>query len=210
MPRGAVIESLLCEIIGISQFELKEWRKDNRNAQIYAKVIEVIGKHLVVIDKSGITMQDVWEHTSLANEYDFDKPISYVLIDHFHLFPNVEDVKSAADTANLIQDYVKEFNLTCMVLAQFNEESQRLSKNGKWTEPAVGNIKGSNALKAIAGTIVLAWRVYYSRLDLSEMEREEQKYITMLKVGKHRRGVKHGIYFSLEYDPKTTRMAIKQ
>ncbi len=209
MPRGAVIESLLCEIIGVNQFELKLWRKDARNAMIYSTVMEVIGNHLIVIDKSGITMKDVWEHTALANEYDIDKPVAYVLIDHFHLFPGVEDNKVAADTANVIQDYVKEFNVTCLVCAQFNESSQGMSKTGKFIEPSVTNIKGSNALKAIAGTILLAWRVYYSRLDLPEIEREAQKFVTMIKVGKHRRGVKHGIYFSLHYDPKTTRMTCK-
>ena len=209
MPRGAVIESLLCEIIGINQFELKKWRKDERNVDIYTKVMEIIGSHLIVIDKSGINMKDVWKHTELANEYDFNSPVNYAVIDHFHLFPGVEENPIAAREANLIQDYVKHFNLTCIVLAQFKEASQGLTKSGKFIEPSVTSIKGSNALKAIAGTILLAWRVYYSRLDLPEIEREEQKFITKIKVGKHRRGVKNGIYFSLEYDPKTTRMAVK-
>lgn len=207
MPRGAVIESLACEIIGINQFKLKEWRNDStKNLEIYNKIIEVIGSHLRVVDEGVSCMEDVWKHTDIAKEYTFDRGVDYVVIDHFHLFKGVDDNQIAAQQANIMQDYVKHFNLTLLVLAQFNESSQQRTSSGKWQEPTPRSIKGSNELKSIAASIILCWRVYYSRLDLSDLERDEQKYDTIIKLAKHRRGVKKGIYFRLKYDPETTRM----
>ena len=205
MSRGQVIEFLLQEIIGVNAYELKEWRNDSeKNLQMYNKLIEMIGQHLIVIDRGIKTMDDVVKHTKLANEFDFDKPASFVVLDHFHLLDGVDDVATASTQANMMLDYAKEFNLTMLTLCQFNESSQRYG-NGKWHEPTMTDIKGSNALKAIAHVIILVWRMYY-RYDLSDMERDQYKRVTMVKAAKSRRGLKKGMYFALEYDAKTTHM----
>ena len=206
MPRGQLIEAVACEILGMHQYKLKEWRKTDKGLEIYSKLIEVIGDHLQVIDKSGMTMKDVWEFTELANEHIFSAPVKFVAFDHFHLIPGVAENSIAADNANLMKDYVKVFNCVLLMLVQFNEDSQR-SATGKWREPSMTSIRGCNDLKAIADTIVLLWREYF-RYDLSEIEREERKYITMAKIGKHRRGIRYNMYFKLVYDPETTRMSV--
>jgi hypothetical protein len=188
------------------QYKLKEWRKTDKGLEIYSKIMEVIGDHLIVVDKSGMTMKDVWELTELANEHTFSKPVRFVAFDHFHLIPGIEENSIAAENSNLMKDFVKTFGCVLLMLVQFNEDSQR-STTGKWREPSMTSIKGSNALKAISDTIILLWSEYF-RYDLSEIEREERKYITMAKIGKHRRGIRYNMYFKLEYDPETTRMKV--
>lgn len=206
MPRGQLIEAIACEILGMHQYKLKEWRKTDKGLEIYQKLMEVIGNHLLVVDKSGMNMRDVWELTELANEQSFSSPVKFVAFDHFHLIPGVGENTVAAENANLMKDYVKTFGCVLLMLVQFNENSQR-SSTGKFVEPSMTSIRGCNDLKAIADTIILLWREYY-RTDLSEIEREERKYITMAKIGKHRRGIRYQMYFKLLYDADTTRMSV--
>lgn len=206
MPRGQFIELLACELLGMNQYKLNELRKTERGIEIYQKLMNSLGEYLQVIDISGLTMKDVWEYTEIANTYKFKKPVSFVAFDHFHLMPGVEDTAVCAENANMMKEYVKHFKLTLLMLVQFNEESQR-SKTGKFIEPSMTSIKGSNALKAIADTIMLVWREYY-RTDLSQIEREEKKYISIIKLAKHRRGLRGEMYFQLRYDPDTTHMSI--
>lgn len=206
-PKEQWMIGLICEIIGINQYHLVDLLKTKEGKDIYTKVAEKLKKYVYVVDKSGFAMKDVWEFTSLANNDVFDKPVDFVIYDHFHLIPGVDgDMGVLSDNANMMKDYVKEFNLTLLMLAQFNEESQKSMKFGKWREPTFSDIKGGNALKAITDTAVLIWRPYYSRLDLSDTEREDQKYITKVKIAKNRRGIKHGIYYDLTFDPRTTHM----
>lgn len=205
MSRGSVIETIVCEILGINPYDLKEWRKDNeKNLEIYKALLDKIQGHLIVIDSGIHSVQDIIQHIKLANEFDFDKPCSFCLIDHFHLLNDVDDTAVCTEQANLLGESAKELNLTYLVLAQFSEYSQKFN-GGKRPPLAVTNIKGGNALKAIAHIIILVEREYF-RGDLSDIEREELKYISLVRIGKSRRGIRGATEFALEYNPQTTHM----
>ena len=86
-----------------------------------------------------------------------------------------------------------------------NENSQRLNGTGKWHEPSLVDIKGFGSIKQISSIVLLVWRPYF-RNDLSDIERDFVKNITMIKIGKARRCIRNGMYFALEYDGTTTHM----
>jgi DNA primase len=206
MSRGVVLESIAMEILGVNSYNLEQMIKNDDGLALYEKVKGIVQKHVRIVDESNMDMKKVWEYIDLMNTYEFDEPVRFVMFDHFHLLPDVEDNTIASLNANMIGEIVKHFNLNFLVLGQFNESSQGNIRIGKYKEPSMTDVKGANALKAIAHTIILIWRLYYSQLELSPIDRELVKYITRVKVAKHRRGVRGGIMFDLEYNPDTTKM----
>lgn len=206
MSKGSVIEAIIMEVMEVNTFKLEELIRTDAGIELYQKVKSLVDKHLRIIDRSGIDVKEAMEYIELLNTEVFETPVNFVMFDHFHLIPDVEDNSVASDNANLLGTLVKQYKCNVLVLAQFNEASQGNIKAGKYKEPTMSDIKGANALKAIAHTILLVWRLYFSHMECSEIQRDEMKFITRLKIAKHRRGTRGGIYYDLEYNPHTTKM----
>lgn len=207
MSKGMVLQGIIMEILEVNSFELEKLIKTDAGIEIYSKVKSIVDKHLRIVDDPNVTVEEMKEYIELCNSDIFDKPVDSFVIDHFHLLSGAEDNAIAVTLANKIGCIIKECNAGCFCAAQFNESSQSNIKLGKFTECTLGDVKGSNALKAIAHTILLVWRMLYCHPQKSQIEKQEFQYITRIKIGKHRRGLRGSqMYFDLHYDPSTTKM----
>lgn len=206
MSKGSVIEAIIMEVMEVNTFRLEELIKTNAGIEMYQKVKSLVDKHLRIIDKAGIDMKEAGDYIELLNNEVFDSPVNMFMFDHLHLIPDIEDNAVASMNANYIGELVKKYHCNALVLCQFNEASQGNIKIGKYKEPTMSDIRGANAVKAIAHTIILVWRLYFSHMECSEIQRDEMKYITRLKIAKHRRGTRGSIYHDLEFNPETTKM----
>lgn len=207
MSKGMVLQGIIMEILEVNSFELEKLIKTDAGIEIYAKVKAIVDKHLRIVDDPNVTVEEMKEYIELCNSDIFDTPVDSFVIDHFHLLSGAEDNAIAVTIANKIGCVIKECNAGCFCAAQFNESSQSNIKLGKFTECTLGDVKGSNALKAIAHTILLVWRMLYCYPQKSEIEKKDFQYITRVKIGKHRRGIRGDqMYFDLQYNPTTTKM----
>lgn len=206
MPRGQLLCEIIKEIMHMDEESLFAYMKTENGINIYNKVKEKLEKKLMIVDEPNKSIEDVEKITSLLIANDFN--VDFVVYDHFHLIPHVEDFQRQSEIANALKTYVKKFNLRLLMLAQFNEDSQRGYTNGKKKryEPMMTNLKGANNLKAIADHVLLIWRPYYTDTHLDFVEREALKFITCVKVAKVRRQTKGSMFINLEFDPATTEL----
>ena len=136
--------------------------------------------------------------------------MDFVIFDHFHLIPQIDDIPVLSKNANQMKEYVKKFNLVLFMLCQFNEESQSnysTDKKKKPYEAMLRHIKGANALKAIADIVLLLWRPYKTDTQLDFDERDKIKNVSCIKIGKSRRKLRGPAdIFQYKVNDKTTRM----
>lgn len=52
--------------------------------------------------------------------------------------------------------------------------------------------------------LLMIWRPSLMQVNVDAIEAEEEKYITMMKIGKARRSINGPTIFRYAYDPKTT------
>lgn len=208
MSRDVVISRVICEVLGINMYALEEWLQDKeKHGELYSRLMEDIGKHLIVVDSGIHCVADMTKAINLANEYEFEdgQKTDMVVVDHWSLLDGTTDVALANSESSALLELAKTYNVFVLCLIQMNENSQRLNGTGKWHEPSLVDIKGFGSIKQISSIVLLVWRPYF-RNDLSDIERDFVKNITMLKIGKARRCIRNGMYFALEYDSKTTHM----
>lgn len=201
--RGQYMFDIIREIMHMNTDTLKEYMETDKGIEIYEKVKEKINERLKIVDDTGKNVDDLFKYTQacFANGFKVD----LVVFDHFHLIPRVDEFGVAKEQADKMKVFVKKFNLRLIMLAQFNEESQKtFGKQTKPYEAIMTHIKGANDLKAIADIILLVWRPYMTDKCLDEIERESRKFITCIKIGKSRREIKGKMYFEYQYDPETT------
>jgi DNA primase len=207
MSKGMVLQGIIMEVLEVNQYELEKLIKTDAGIEIYSKVKGIVDKHLRIVDDPNTTVEEMKEYINLCNSDIFDSPVNTFCLDHYHLLDGAEDNAIAVTLANKIGCVIKECNVNAVILAQMNEGSQSNVKLGKFTECTLSDVKGSNALKAIAHTILLVWRMLYCYPQKSEIEKKDFQYITRVKIGKHRRGLRGDqMYFDLQYDPTTTKM----
>ena len=176
--------------------------KTDNGFQIYEQVQEKLKDRLRIVDEPNKSVADMTEIVRLLQADGFSS--DFIVYDHFHLIPGVDDLAIQNSEANSLKDFVKRFNCRLLMLAQFNEESQKsYGTKKKVFEPMITNIKGSNNLKAIADQVLLVWRPYYTDTSLDAIEREALRFITSIKIAKSRRTLKGSIFFHLEYNPET-------
>jgi replicative DNA helicase len=206
MSKEALAEIFARKVLSIDQFRLRQMVKTKEGKTLVETVKEKLSKYLLIIDKSTTDMFKVEEYLNAINVSGKYGRVSRVVFDHFHLIPNVQDVAIATENANKCNDIAKRFNCAFLLLAQFSKVSSDFMKQKKFREFMLSDLKGATALEQILHTGIIVWRDYKVRYDLDPIERESRKYFTRIKIDKHRRGIKKGIYFTLKYDKETTRM----
>lgn len=206
MSKEALAEIFARKALGMNQFKLRQLIKTPDGKSLIETVKEKISKHLLIIDKSTTDMKKVDEYINAINMSGKYGKITRIVFDHMHLIPNIQDVAIATENANLCNDIVKKYNCTMLLLAQFNKTHADMMKQKKFREFMISDLKGASALEQILHTAIIMWRDYKVRYDLGDVERELRKYFTRIKIDKHRRGIKNGIYFTLKYDKDTTRL----
>lgn len=201
--RGQFLKDIICEIMQMNEQMLKAYMETDEGVQIYDKVREKLETKLIIVDTPNKTVDDMFKYTEVAMRNGFN--VDFVVFDHFHLIPRVDEFSVMKDQADKLKIYVKKFNVRLIMLAQFNEESQRSFGQRKTDyEATMSHVKGANDLKAIADIILLLWRPYKTDTNRDAISRESIKYITRIKIGKARRGVRGAEFFQYEYDPQTT------
>ena len=202
MPRGQFLQEIILEILHMNERTFLDTIKTQEGAKLFEQVKEKLERKLIIVDEPSKNIDDLWKFTQLAQANDFN--VDFVVFDHFHLIPNIDDIPTLTENANKMKDYVKHFNLRLLMLCQFNEESQMsvYGKKAKPSEPILKNIKGANALKAIADVVLLVWRPYFTDVGLDPIEREKIRYDTGIKIGKQRRRLKGEIKFTYRWNPR--------
>ena len=107
-----------------------------------------------------------------------------------------------------ITQIAKKYNIIFVMLSQFARTSQ-YSEKGKTREPMLYDLKSTGDLEASGDLIILLWRPVLNTPNLSEIDREAQKYLSYIKIAKSRRGIRGDQYFELTYDPNTSRLKEK-
>lgn len=202
-PRGQFLQDIMQEILQMNDEALLAMMKTDDGISIYESVKNKLEKKLLIVDDPNKNVDDMIKYTQVAIQNGFN--VDFVVFDHFHLIPKVDEYSVLKDQADKLKIYVKKFNLRLLMLAQFNEESQKVYGNRKTAyEPILSHVKGANDLKAIADIVLLVWRPYYTDTHLDLIEREAVRYITRIKIGKLRRRIKGKQIFEYRYDCNTT------
>lgn len=208
MPRGQFLANIVEEILGVDEDTLVEMLKTEQGIEVYSKVSAVLDKRVRFVDEPNKTIDDLEKITEACYANDF--PVDFVIFDHFHLIPQIDDIPVLSKNANQMKEYVKKFNLILFMLCQFNEESQsnyNTDKKKKPYEAMLRHIKGANALKAIADIVLLLWRPYKTDTQLDFDERDKIKNVSCIKIGKSRRKLRGPAdIFQYKVNDKTTRM----
>ena len=89
------------------------------------------------------------------------------------------------------------------MLVQMNDEFQQRGAK-KLRPPVPGDIKGPNSFMSSLDELLMIWRPSLMQSNVDAIEAEEEKYITMMKIGKARRSVNGPMMFRYEYNPETT------
>ena len=82
-----------------------------------------------------------------------------------------------------------------------DEFQQRGSK--KLRPPVPADIRGPNSFMSALDELLMIWRPSLMQANVDAIEAEEEKYITMIKIGKARRSMNGPTIFRYEYDPST-------
>lgn len=207
MPRGQFLSEIIQEIMGVNSHTLMSMIKTEQGLEVYSKVADVLDKRIRIVDEPNKTIEDLEKITEACYANDFS--IDFVVFDHFHLIPEIDEIPVLTKNANKMKEYVKKHNLVLLMLCQFNEDSQShysTDKKKKPYEAVLRNIKGANALKAIADIILLLWRPYKTDTQLDFDERAKIKNISRIKIGKSRRPiVGYADIFEYKYNEETSR-----
>ena len=169
---------------------------------MYQKVADVLQKYLYIVDKNSLSIDDIDDYLQVANTNVFDEPVDIVCVDYYQYLKGTTDYSDDSKTARKMKEIAKDNNIVLVMLSQFTKASQNIDK-GRFKEPTQNDLKGAGDIGASADVIYLIWRPALMG-NLSEIEREQQKYLTLLKVAKARKGLKHGVsHFELQYDIET-------
>lgn len=208
MPRGQFLANIVEEILGVDEDTLVEMLKTEQGIEVYSKVSAILDKRVRFVDEPNKTIDDLEKITEACYANDF--PVDFVIFDHFHLIPQIDDIPVLSKNANQMKEYVKKFNLILFMLCQFNEESQSTYNSDKKKKPyeaMLRHIKGANALKAIADIVLLLWRPYKTDTQLDFDERDKIKNVSCIKIGKSRRKLRGAAdIFQYKVNDKTTHM----
>ena len=120
----------------------------------------------------------------------------------------VDTIEGQDNVARQMKAFAKEQNITLVMLSQLRKSSQSKDGNGKFHEPTQADLAGAGAIGNSADYILLIWRPAINA-GLSPIDREKQKYDTVLKITKAREVRNGNIIFNLVFNPETSRLQEK-
>lgn len=197
---------LVAKIVQIPRTDVPRYIKEHKDT--FGKINEVLGNCLFIVDKSGLTLDNIEDYFRLANARLSE--IDIVAVDYFQMMRGRNTLAEEEDTAKRLKGFAKDHNVVFVVLSQLNKTGQGKDGNGKWHEPEQKDLRGSGAIGDTGDYIYLLWRRILDP-TLSPIDREKYKYISCVKATKareRRNGVGNEIY-ELEYNPLTSRLTEK-
>ena len=201
MPAAQVIQYISQDILHMPEKQFLEHVKTEQGHQDLLKIKEMLGDRLRIVERPGQTMDDVSEMTAILNNSGWH--VDFTIYDNFGLIPGVADFATYESEATKMKRYTNQYKCPLLMLAQLNDAFQQRGAK-KFRPPVPGDIKGSNAFMAALDELIMIWRPSLMQSNIDAIEAEEDKYVTMMRIGKARRSINGPTMFRYEFDPKTT------
>ena len=204
MPMEDIAKIIVAKVVQIPRYKVKEYISEHK--ETYQLILEKLQDSLYIVDKNGLTLDDMADYVRLIKARGVDLDI--VAVDYFQYLRGVDDISAQEAEAQKMKAFAKELNVTLVMLSQLRKASQSKDKSGKWHEPVQADIAGAGGIGNSADYIVLLWRPALNA-DLSPIDAEKAKYDTVIKLTKAREVRNGNIMFTLEYNPETSRLTEK-
>jgi replicative DNA helicase len=147
--------------------------------------IEKMDRRLRIVDKPGQTVDDIENFAEMANESEFDNPLSLIVIDYFGYIKMTgkDDYNEKSNTARRMKEIAKKLNCVVFVLSQ-------TSRDGGSDGSTPLSLQSARDTGAIEETGDYVYGVYRpaAKSDMREDERQAVQNEYYLQVLKNRWG----------------------
>ena len=202
MPTEDVMKVIVAKVCQIPRWKVGEYIKENKEA--YDLITEKLKDNLFIVDKNGLSMEEMEEYVRLLRVQGISPDV--VCVDYFQYMKNVSTVEEQEQTAQKMKAFAKSMGVLFVMLSQLRKASQSKEKDGKFHEPTQADLAGAGGIGNSADFILLMWRPALNS-SLSPIDREKQKYTTLLKITKAREVRNGNTMFELKYNPETSRIS---
>lgn len=200
MPAAQVMQYICQDILHMNEKQFLEHVKTDQGRQDLLKIKDMLGDRLRIVEQTGQTMDDVASMTAILNNSGWH--VDFTIYDNFQLIPNVSDFATYETQATKMKRYTNQYKCPLLMLVQMNDAFQQRGAK-KLHPPVPADIKGSNAFMSALDELLMIWRPSLMQSNVDAIEAEEEKYITMMRIGKARRSISGPSMFRYEYNPST-------
>ena len=199
MSAGALYERIVSNLLGKSTYEVDRLIRDGD--PMVEKILDEISERLYVVDKNGLSIEQMSAYVKEANAKIFDGELDAIFIDYIQYMRGCSEYAALAETAKGMKPLAKENNIHVVVLSQLNRGMN------SYDRPSVAGLKGGGDLEASADNIFLLWRPAFNPA-MSPQEKNELRNTIMLGVGKARSGSRVD-EIRLEFNPSTSQITAR-
>ena len=196
MSAGALYERLIACLLGRSS-DIVDRMLIEGDPLAY-NVLEKLREYIYVVDKNGLTIEEIDAYIKTANSKMFDGNLDCIFIDYLQYMKGCSEYQVLAETAKGLKPLAKENNIHVVALSQLNRAVN------PWERPDTGKLKGGGDLEASADEVLLLWRPERDPMLMPE-EREIKRNKVMCAIGKARNGARIE-ETELVFNPATSRI----
>ena len=196
MSAGALYERIIANLLG-KPTEIVDKMLIEGDSLAY-QVLDKLKSKLYVVDKNGLSIEQVDAYIKDANVKLFEGNLNVVFIDYLQYMKGCSSYEMMAETAKGMKPLAKDNGVHVVVLSQLNRN------NRIWEKPNMADLKGGGDLEASADNIFLIWRPGANPQLIPE-EAEHLRNVIMLGIGKARNGSRIE-EIKLVLDDKTSRI----
>lgn len=200
MPAAQVMQYICQDILHMNERQFLEHVKTDQGRQDLLKIKDMLGDRLRIVERTGQNMDDVASMTAILNNSGWH--VDFTIYDNFQLIPNVSDFATYEAQATKMKRYTNQYKCPLLMLVQMNDAFQQRGAK-KLHPPVPADIKGSNGFMSALDELIMIWRPSLMQANVDAIEAEEEKYITMMRIGKARRSISGASMFRYEYNPST-------
>lgn len=198
MPRGKIMERIVCKILKKRISEVKELIMNSD--PVVNQVLEKIGKKLYIVDENNLSMHDIERYINTINTRNImEGGVDVIVVDYFTYLKGAGDYDGASTQALMMKGIAKRYNVIFAMLSQLNRSGNT------YEEPTMNQLRMTGDLEASADYILMIWRPDRAP-NLSLEKQQELRNITRCKVEKARDGMNGPPMFELKYNIHTSRL----
>jgi DNA primase catalytic core domain protein len=198
MPRGKIMERIVCKILKKRIAEVKELII--QGDPLVNQVLDKIGKKLYIVDENNLSMHDIERYINTINTRNImEGGVDVIVVDYFTYLKGAGDYDGASEQALMMKGIAKRYNVIFTMLSQLNRSGNT------YEEPTMNQLRMTGDLEASADYILMIWRPDRAP-NLSLEKQQELRNITRCKVEKARDGMNGPPMFELKYDVYTSRL----
>lgn len=198
MPRGKIMERIVCKILKKRISEVKELII--QGDPLVNQVLDKIGKKLYIVDENNLSMHDIERYINTINTRNLmEGGVDVIVVDYFTYLKGAGDYDGASEQALMMKGIAKRYNVIFTMLSQLNRSGNT------YEEPTMNQLRMTGDLEASADYILMIWRPDKAP-NLSLEKQQELRNITRCKVEKARDGMNGPPMFELKYNVHTSRL----